>query len=161
MFTIIIIMNIHTHFVHLHFVHFLVPMVISPMGNSVRFPQGTPWYDLRGWLDVKNNDLIPQGKPAATESRYPALINYQEQAESFYASIIHRNSDMVYRIFNMRTWSFLCVSVGLHTGIGHTDTSQHNIFDSEKLSQFFLCSRRRRGSNLGSDALPTEPPRCP
>ena len=38
----------------LHFVHFVVPMGISPMGNLGRFPQG---------------------KPAATELRYPTLIN--------------------------------------------------------------------------------------
>ena len=30
------------------------------------------------------------------------------------------NSDMDYRIFNMRTWSFLCVHI--HTGVGHTDS---------------------------------------
>ena len=39
---------------HLYYVHFVVPMGIYPMGNSCRFPQG---------------------KPAATESRYPTLIN--------------------------------------------------------------------------------------
>ena len=38
----------------LYFVHFVVPMGSSPMGNSGRFPQGNP---------------------AATESRYPALTD--------------------------------------------------------------------------------------
>ena len=62
---------------------------------------------------------------------------------------------MDYRIFNVRTWLFLCVRV--HTPIA----SQHNIFDLVKLS-CFLRSWRRQGSNLRtldfeSDAL-TEPP---
>ena len=51
-----------------------------------------------------------------------------------------------------------------HGGWAHWQwSSQHNIFDSEKLS---LCFWRRRDSNLRSldlesDALPTEPPRHP
>ena len=49
--------------------HFVVPMGISPMGNSGGFPEG---------------------KPAATESRYSTLINYKVHAGSFRGSIIHR-----------------------------------------------------------------------
>ena len=73
------------------------------------------------------------------------------------------NSDINCRIFNVRT----CVRACTHRGLGTPTMSQHNIFDSEKLSQFFfLCSWRRRDSNLrsldlGSDALATEPPRHP
>ena len=37
-----------------YFLHFVVPMGISPMGNL---------------------GLFPQGKPPATESRYPTLTN--------------------------------------------------------------------------------------
>ena len=44
-------------------------MGISPMGNSCRFPQG---------------------KPTATESRYPILINYKVLAGSCSVSVIHR-----------------------------------------------------------------------
>ena len=40
------------------------------MGNLGRFPQGI--------------------KPAATESRYPTLINYEMDAGSFCVSIIHQ-----------------------------------------------------------------------
>ena len=36
------------------------------------------------------------------------------------------NSDMDYRIFNMRTWSFLCVHI--HTGVGHTDSQSAEHF---------------------------------
>ena len=42
-------------------------------------------------------------------------------------------SDMSYRIFNVRMWSFLCVRI--HTrGLSTQTASQHNIFDSEKLN---------------------------
>ena len=43
---------------------------------------------------------------------------------------------MDYRIFNMRTWSFLCMRT--HTGVGHTDNESAPHFYSEKLSQIFL-----------------------
>ena len=60
-------------------------------------------------------------------------------------------------------WSLLCVPIYTRW-LGTSTASQHNIFDSVKLSHFFLRSWRRRGSNLQSldlesDALPTEPPR--
>ena len=76
----------------LYFLHFAVPMGISPMGNSGRFPEG---------------------KPAATESRYPTLINHKRACWVF--SCFHNppNSDM---IINVRAWSFL--RVGIHTGVG-------------------------------------------
>ena len=59
----------------------------------------------------------------------------------------------------MRAWS---------QGFGHTHTptaSQHNIFDSEKLSQFFLLllmgsNLILRSLDLESDALQIEPPRA-
>ena len=53
------------------------------------------------------------------------------------------NSDMNYRILNVRTWSFLYTR-----GLGTPTDSQHNIFNSEKTHKFSLCSWR--GSNLGS-----------
>ena len=48
------------------------------------------------------------------------------------------NSDMDHRIFNVRrpTWSFLCAACVYTGGLGTPTTSQHNIFDSEKLSHF-------------------------
>ena len=59
------------------------------------------------------------------------------------------NSDMDYRIFNVRTWSFLCVHI--HTGFGHTDES----------AQHFCAPGRVQTSDLESDALPIEPSRHP
>ena len=42
------------------------------------------------------------------------------------------NSDMDYRIFNMHTWSFLCAHYT--RGVGTSTASQHNISDSEELT---------------------------
>ena len=51
---------------------------------------------------------------------------------------------MDYRIFNVHTWLFLCVRV--HTGGLCTPTaSQHNVFDSEKLSHIFLVLLTQAG----------------
>ena len=47
---------------------FVAPMGIFPVGKSGHFPQG---------------------KPAATESRYPNLRNYKVHAGSFRVSVIH------------------------------------------------------------------------
>ena len=51
----------------------------------------------------------------------------------------------------------------VHTGLLGTPTaSQHNVSDSEKLSQFVLVLLAQAGFEppiFGSDALPTEPPR--
>ena len=48
------------------------------------------------------------------------------------------NSDMDYRVFIMRTWSFLCVRA--HTGVGHTDSKSAQHFWLGKTHKFFLCS---------------------
>ena len=57
------------------------------------------------------------------------------------------NSDMNYRICNVRTWSFLCVCIYTRR-LGTPTGSQHNIFDfREKTHKFVLCSWR--DSNLG------------
>ena len=79
------------------FVHFVVPMGISPMGNSGRFPQG---------------------KPAATESRYPTLTNF---SACWDFSRFHnpQKSKMDYMIFNMHTWLFLCVVYTWGVGPAH------------------------------------------
>ena len=68
------------------------------------------------------------------------------------------------------TWSLTCVRhysyACLYTrGLGTPTASQHKHFYSQNSHKFFLCSWRRRGSNLRcfgsldleSDALPTEP----
>ena len=48
------------------------------------------------------------------------------------------NSDMVYRIFIVRTRSFLCLRV--HTGFGHTDSESAQHFRLGKTRNFFLCA---------------------
>ena len=51
------------------------------------------------------------------------------------------NSDMDYRIFNVRTWSFLCVRI--HMRVGHTDRKSARCFWlGGGLSKFFMCSWR-------------------
>ena len=74
------------------------------------------------------------------------------------------NSDMDYGIFNVRTWSFLCVRIC--TGVGHTHRPRVSttLFTRKNSHKVFLCSWR--GSNLGSldlesDALTIEPPLHP
>ena len=57
------------------------------------------------------------------------------------------NSYKDHRIFNVRTWSLVCVRVYTR-GLGIPTTSQHNILTRENSHNFVLCSRR--GSNLGS-----------
>ena len=75
------------------------------------------------------------------------------------------NSDMDYRISNVRTWSFLGMCV--HTGSwAHRQRVSTTLLTWKNSHKLFLCSWHRRGSNLGSldlesDALPTEPPRHP
>ena len=54
----------------------------------------------------------------------------------------------------------------IHTGVGTLTVSQHNIFDSEKLSQICLVLVMLQGSNLvsldlESDSLPTSHPVAP
>ena len=48
------------------------------------------------------------------------------------------NSDMDYRTFNVRTWSFLCVCI--HMGGGHTDRESGH-FWLRKTLKMFLCPR--------------------
>ena len=61
------------------------------------------------------------------------------------------NSDMDYRIFYMRTRSFLCVRI--HTGDGHTDSESAQHFDSEKTQNLFLCSWQAWTSGLWISSL--------
>ena len=60
---------------------------------------------------------------------------------SFRVSIIPPNSDMDYRICNVRTVIILISALGVDTA------NQHNIFDSEKLSQMFFVLLMQAGSN--------------
>ena len=49
-----------------------------------------------------NSGHFPQGKPAATESRYPNLSNYKVHAESFRVSITHRTLTWTTGPLNLR-----------------------------------------------------------
>ena len=71
----------------MYFVHFVVPMGISSMENSGRF-------------FPKESQL--QQSLAAQRT----LINYEAHAGSFRFFHNPPNSDMDYRIFNVRKWSF-------------------------------------------------------
>ena len=79
-----------------------------------------------------------------------------------------KKNNMDYMMFNMRTWSFLCVRYTHGGSVGTpTATSQHNIFDSEKLSQSLCCAPDAGGVRTSglwiseSGAPATEPPRHP
>ena len=71
------------------------------------------------------------------EQRYPVL---QVHAASFCVSVIHRSSDMVSRIFNVRTYVIIFYAVRIKTrGIEHTDSESEKTFLTRgKLSQFVL-----------------------
>ena len=105
-----------------------------PNGNFV-FPMGHP------------GRCFPQEKPSAAESRYPTLSNYKVNDESLRVCVTHRTVTWTTRSLTCaRGHSYACVYTrGLH--MGTPTTSQHNAFDSEKLSQMV------QGWKLGSLAL--------
>ena len=70
------------------------------------------------------------------------------------------NSDMDYRIFNMRMCSFLCLRI--HTGVGHIDSESTQHILTRKAHNFCVCSWRDSNLcplDLESDAVQIEPPR--
>ena len=70
-----------------------------------------------------NSDRFPRGKPAATESRFPILINHWYNYNWVF-SCFHNppNSDLDYSIFNVRTWSIIVMRVYAHAFIPLTQT---------------------------------------
>ena len=66
-----------------------------------------------------------------------------------------RNSDINYRIFNVRVWSFLCVRI--HTGVGHTDSESAQQCWLRKTHQLF---RVRRSINWASRSPQPEMTLC-
>ena len=64
-----------------------------------------------------NLGCFPQGKRTAIDivRRHPVVF----KCAVFLCFCNPLNSDMDYRIFNMRIWSFVCVRI--HTEVGHTD----------------------------------------
>ena len=90
-------------FFYIFFLHCVIPMGLFPHWE---FRVGFP----------------PQGKPAATEPRYPTVIDYKVHARSFRVSVIHRT-------LTRTTGSLTCVrdhsyTVGMHAHgvVGHTDS---------------------------------------
>ena len=67
-------------------------------------------------------------------------------------------SDMDYRIFNVRTWSFVCVRI--HTGLGTPTASQHYLFDL-KFLLVLLTGFEPWSLDLQPNVLTTEPTRHP
>ena len=109
--------------------------------------------------------IIPFGKfgpPYLGKATAAARVALPSPTSACWVFLCFRNplsSDMDYRILNMLkcVHSYVCVYT---QGLGTQTTSQHNIFDLDKLSHIF------GGSNLGSldlesDALPVEKPRHP
>ena len=67
-----------------------------------------------------HSSCFPRGKRAAIVRRYPVVSSSCVQC--FLVSVIHRTVTWDYRIFDVRTWSFLCMYV--HTGVGHDDDAR-------------------------------------
>ena len=108
--------------------------------------------------------IIPFGKfgpPYLVKATAAARRALPSPASACWVFLCFRNppnSNMDYRIFNVRIWSFLCVRT--HTGVGHTN----NELALGKTDNFFLCSwwRWNLGSlDFESDAVPIEPPHHP
>ena len=104
--------------IFLYFVHFVAPMGISPKGNPGRFPQG---------------------KPAATQSCYPILINYKAHAGSFRVCIIHRT-------LTWTTGSLACVHLIIltraytHGGWTRRQRVSTTFLTRKNSPKFFTCS---------------------
>ena len=88
-----------------------------------------------------NSGGFHQGKPASCNRVALPNPNYN-WSSCWVFSCFHNppNSDMDYRIFNVRTWSFLCVRILYTRGLGTPTASQHNIFDSKKITIVYCAS---------------------
>ena len=87
-----------------------------------------------------------------------------QQSACWVSSCFHNplNSAMDYRIFSVRTWSFLCECI--HTEVGHIDSESAQHFWVRKAHNFFYCvpdGLRTCPMDLQSDALPNAPPHHP
>ena len=98
------------------FLHLVVAMGILHMGTSGRFPQG---------------------KPAASESRYPTLINYKVYAGSFRVFVIHRT-------LTWTTGSVMCVIILMrvytHLVLAHRQRVSTTFLTRKKTHNLFLFS---------------------
>ena len=87
--------------------------------------------------------LVSTGKASSHSTALPSLFFLCAVFSCFRNP---PNSDIDYRIFDVRTRSFLCVSI--HTGVGHTDNESTQHFDSEKLTNFYWAPDGDRTSGL-------------
>ena len=84
-------------------------------------------------------------------------------AGSFRVSIIHLNSAMDYRIFNVRTYMIILICARVYTlgQLGTPTASQHNIhFDSEKLTIFFFSALLTGFEPRSPTGNPERNPKC-
>ena len=86
---------------------------------------------------------------------YPFVNNVH--AGGFHVSVIHRSLTWITGSLTcVRDHSYACVYI--HTGgLGIPTASQHNIFESEKLTSFFLCSWRNLSPTLYQLSHPVTP----
>ena len=86
------------------------------------------------YLDTLYTLLLPQlGISAPKESQLQqSRANYKSHAGSFRVSIIHRTLTLTIRSLTCVTWSFFCVRMYTHRGVGHTHA------DTESAQQFRL-----------------------
>ena len=96
----------------------LVQLQCSCVGRSSLFFTESSWY----FLFVFDRDGVLEKPPPA---------NWL-----FHVSIIHQ-TDMEYRIVNVRTWSFICMCI--HTGLGHTDSESAQPFWLGKTQSCFCA----------------------
>ena len=105
--------------------------------------------------ELGNPGHFPQGKPAATVSRYPTLINYKVHAGSFCISVMHLT-------LTWTTGSLTCISDHSYAcvctqGLGAVSTIY---FDSGgKTLTNFSCAPD--WFSISSPKLPIEPPHHP
>ena len=84
-------------------------------------------------------------QPSQPRRAYQGEINHQVHAGSFRVSIIHRTLTGTTRIFNVRTCSFSCACVYMHTGVGHNRQRVSTTFLTRKNSQFCLVLLTQTG----------------
>ena len=122
---------------------FFIRNELTALGRVVSFDAWCQW----ALLSVHMTVTLPYYKFTVQKYIYPSVS--KEHTGCFRNP---RNSDMDYRIINVRTWWFLCVCI--HTGVGHTDSESALHFWLGKIHILFYCSWR--GSNLGS-CIPLPP----
>ena len=89
---------------------------------------------------VGNSGRFRQGKPAATESRYPTLINDKVHAGYFRVSVIHRTRTWTTGSLTCSTCSFLCSTCTHRGSWAHRQRVATTFLTRKNDHKFFLCS---------------------